>query len=543
MPRRSLRQPPAFAFLALVLVLLLNSGCSQLGAGAKAPPTPPPASESTSLVVPSPTPVPRSTSLVAPSPTPRPTPPPKNPRGIPKRAERAEVTSIVDGETIAVRLHGRVTIVTLLGITTDTADGGGTDAQCVETAAAERLAAMLPTGRTVYLEVDRTGRDNQQRLPRYVWFPGKDDGEPKLANEILVREGFAGSERQSPDVKHADRLSAAQDMAKGEGRGPWVECAASQEPIGEPPRAPRPEPTSPPNLPEPTLEPVNPTAPTAALVPVRGEALPPGVAEADIDAFWAAKFASAGISYQPPSVVSIGEPITTGCGLVTPDGPPGLYCSSGMTIYVVDDYYEGTDPSFANLAWVKLMAHEWSHHIQWHPGVVTDSWRRDDQVGVELQADCLAGVYVVDAQARARLDAEDVDMIFQFTLGGDAQHGTREERQAAFMEGYSQGSVGCGISTLGSRTGTGREGRSTGSGAATIQEESIVRVNEPDINLRAVASTEAPIVAILPEGAQLQVTGPSEAAGGLIWWPVAVLTTGQAGYVAQQFLAFETGGG
>jgi hypothetical protein len=56
------------------------------------------------------------------------------------------------------------------------------------------------------------------------------------------------------------------------------------------------------------------------------------------------------------------------------------------------------------------------------------------------------------------------------------------------------------------------------------------------VNLRAGARIAEPIVAVLPLGTLLTVTGPSEETDDFVWWPV-VTETGQRGFVAEQFLA------
>ena len=86
---------------------------------------------------------------------------------------------------------------------------------CVATRAARRTEVMLPAGRTVYLEADAASADPADRWLRYVWFKGKDDGKPYLANEILIREGF-GVVSTAPGLKHATRLTAAQREASAD---------------------------------------------------------------------------------------------------------------------------------------------------------------------------------------------------------------------------------------------------------------------------------------------------------------------------------------
>lgn len=65
---------------------------------------------------------------------------------------------------------------------------------------------------------------------------------------------------------------------------------------------------------------------------------------------------------------------------------------------------------------------------------------------------------------------------------------------------------------------------------------SSVTTNEPDVNLRADASTSADIVATLAEGASLTVTGDPVDADGYTWYPVEDSATGNSGFVAANFL-------
>ena len=56
------------------------------------------------------------------------------------------------------------------------------------------------------------------------------------------------------------------------------------------------------------------------------------------------------------------------------------------------------------------------------------------------------------------------------------------------------------------------------------------------VRLRSEPSTDGEIVAELPSGTQLQVTGDFAEAGQCDWWPVTVTETGQAGFVIEQYL-------
>jgi hypothetical protein len=96
------------------------------------------------------------------------------------------------------------------------------------------------------------------------------------------------------------------------------------------------------------------------------------------------------------------------------------------------------------------LAHEWGHHIQ-H---LTNAPHPAD-AGFELQADCLAGVYTLDAKNEGLLEAGDVSEAVSLTdqLGDAAglppdpfdPHGTNDDRITAFMHGYIDGLAACGL--------------------------------------------------------------------------------------------------
>ena len=56
------------------------------------------------------------------------------------------------------------------------------------------------------------------------------------------------------------------------------------------------------------------------------------------------------------------------------------------------------------------------------------------------------------------------------------------------------------------------------------------------LNLREGPSTDSALVAELPEGSRLQVTGEFQEAGQCDWWPVTAVDTGQSGFVIEQYL-------
>ena len=100
-----------------------------------------------------------------------------------------------------------------------------------------------------------------------------------------------------------------------------------------------------------------------------------------------------------------------------------------------------------------ILAHEWGHAVQdtWVEQQLHPEWAEDDP-RQELSADCLAGVWMEDALRRGTLIEEsgDADAIFRFLWEGGSgpwfapgDHGTKEQRQRAFADGYAQDTEYC----------------------------------------------------------------------------------------------------
>jgi hypothetical protein len=71
---------------------------------------------------------------------------------------------------------------------------------------------------------------------------------------------------------------------------------------------------------------------------------------------------------------------------------------------------------------------------------------------------------------------------------------------------------------------------------SAIEPGGTVITADSDVNLRDGPSLDASVIGIIPLGAELTVTGPAEAEGEMLWWPVLVVATGEEGYVAGELL-------
>ncbi len=141
--------------------------------------------------------------------------------------EDAVVTRVVDGDTVEVRITGRVegsgvgetTVgdtydVRLIGIDTPESVKPGAPVECFGREASAATSALL-AGREVRLVKDVEDRDGYQRLLRYVYL-----GE-EMANARLVANGYALAYTYPPNVRHAGLFVQLQRGARHHGRGLW----------------------------------------------------------------------------------------------------------------------------------------------------------------------------------------------------------------------------------------------------------------------------------------------------------------------------------
>lgn len=170
----------------------------------------------------------------------------------------------------------------------------------------------------------------------------------------------------------------------------------------------------------------------------------------DIDTYWAISFAAAGQSYRSPTVVDISSGAHSSCGYFGPNEGPGFYCALNQTIYISVEWFIYFENQVGDFAWITILAHEWGHHVQAVSGTYAGPGNKQ-----ELQADCLAGSYALDAETRGLLQPGDVtEGVAISAIGGDipgfpqdqpGAHGTGDERIAAFMRGYLDGFIGCAL--------------------------------------------------------------------------------------------------
>jgi predicted metalloprotease len=166
--------------------------------------------------------------------------------------------------------------------------------------------------------------------------------------------------------------------------------------------------------------------------------------EFDIDRYWSELFATDGLAYSTPAVFPVSDPVNSGCGYVTPDQYLAFYCLVDLAVYWSVPGYEAAYAGAGDAAWINVMAHEWSHHVQYLLGLNT-VWRQtNDPVGLELEATCMGGSYVGSAQVRGLVDAAMIPAMLNM-FSGDAAHGSTDQIQTAFRNGVDNGIAACGL--------------------------------------------------------------------------------------------------
>ena len=185
---------------------------------------------------------------------------------------------------------------------------------------------------------------------------------------------------------------------------------------------------------------------------------------------WTAQFRAAGGAYQPPGLVLFRGATRTACGQGQSAMGP-FYCPVDQKVYIDLGFFDTLDKRLGapgDFAQAYVVAHEVGHHVQRQLGITTkvDGMRGripEEQmnalsVRLELQADCLAGVWANHShKAKAWLEPGDVEeglnaasRIGDDTLQRQSQgtvvpesftHGSSAQRVSWFRKGLSSGSM------------------------------------------------------------------------------------------------------
>jgi uncharacterized protein len=191
---------------------------------------------------------------------------------------------------------------------------------------------------------------------------------------------------------------------------------------------------------------------------------------------WKEIFARAGRTYDAPTLVMFSGATHSACGFAQSAMGP-FYCPNDQKVYLDTAFFQDLERRFrgcdvgsksCQFAQAYVITHEIGHHVQNLLGIlpqVQDAQRGMDsadrnqlQVRVELQADCLAGVWAHHAEEKWRfIEPGDVEAAMQTAsaIGDDRlqrrtqghvvpdafTHGSSEQRTRWFMTGLRSGQV------------------------------------------------------------------------------------------------------
>lgn len=192
---------------------------------------------------------------------------------------------------------------------------------------------------------------------------------------------------------------------------------------------------------------------------------------ADTEDTWKAVFAEKGGQYREPKLVLFRGSTPTGCGTGQAAAGP-FYCSADEKVYIDLGFYDELRQRFhapGDFAQAYVIAHEVGHHVQHLLGIsekVQQARQRASaaksnalSVRLELQADCLAGVWGNQAnRSKQILEAGDIEeaLAAATAIGDDTlqksargyavpdsfTHGTSEQRVRWFRRGMDSGDIG-----------------------------------------------------------------------------------------------------
>ena len=187
----------------------------------------------------------------------------------------------------------------------------------------------------------------------------------------------------------------------------------------------------------------------------------------DVQAMWAREFEAAGAEYTPARMTLFRDEVHTACGTQSARIGP-FYCPADHGVYLDTRFFDALSRTvgvrLGDFAQAYVVAHEVGHHVQVLLGITQRVRALDQQnpagenarsVRLELQADCLAGVWKHSRYQRGQLRATDFEEALRAAavVGDDFQqhkatgtitpenwtHGSSRQRQHWLITGFERG--------------------------------------------------------------------------------------------------------
>jgi uncharacterized protein len=183
---------------------------------------------------------------------------------------------------------------------------------------------------------------------------------------------------------------------------------------------------------------------------------------------WSQILPAQGVPYRHAKLVLFRDTIDSSCGLAQSATGP-FYCPEDEKVYIDLGFYDELKSRFGapgEFAEAYVLAHEIGHHVQKLLGIDAKVRAAQQQsppaanqlsVGLELQADCLAGVWGHSTRERNILDPGDLDegLKAAAAVGDDRlqrmsrgqvnpetfTHGSSAQRAQWFQRGFQNGTI------------------------------------------------------------------------------------------------------
>jgi predicted metalloprotease len=184
----------------------------------------------------------------------------------------------------------------------------------------------------------------------------------------------------------------------------------------------------------------------------------------DVQRFWDREFSAAGVTYRPARLTIFSGKVDSGCGVHEDVGP--FYWPPNHGIYLDVGFFDllARRVGLGAFAQAYVIGHEFGHHVQQLLGIhgrvataneLNPAGSNARSVRVELQADCLAGVWAHSAYTRDELTVRDLEEKLKTAvlIGDDFAarvtgkpidpglftHGSSAQRQRWLRRGFESG--------------------------------------------------------------------------------------------------------